>query len=102
VAWFTSKIPIKSGPWKFGGLPGLIMKVYDSRRIYTWEAVAVEKGYFPILQPEERLYKKSTREKVLKMQIDWNKRHNELAGVLDLNFRPKTKRYPYDPVELSP
>ena len=78
------------------------MKVYDSRRIYTWEAVAVEKGYFPILQPEERLYKKSTREKVLKMQIDWNKRHNELAGVLDLNFRPKTKRYPYDPVELSP
>ena len=100
-AWFTPKIPIKSGPWKFGGLPGLIMKVYDSRRLYLWEAVSVEKGSFPIYQPEERSYKKSTREKVWKMQSEWNKRHNELAGVLDLNFRPKTKRYPYDQLELK-
>ena len=101
VAWFTTQLPLKSGPWKFGGLPGLIMKVYDSKRLYLWEAVAVEKGSFTIYQPEERLYKKSTREKVLKMQNEWNRRHNELAGVLDLNFRPKTKRYPYDPLELE-
>ena len=38
-AWFTSAIPLKSGPWKFGGLPGLIMKIYDTKRLYTWEAV---------------------------------------------------------------
>ena len=101
IAWFTSKIPIKSGPWKFGGLPGLIMKVCDIRNIYTWEAVAVENGSFPIYQPDEHFYKKSTREKVWKMQNEWNKRHNELAGVLDLNWRPKTKRYPYDPLELE-
>ena len=101
AAWFTPKIPIKSGPWKFGGLPGLIMKVYDSRRLYLWEAVAVEKGSFPIYQPDEHMYKKSTRQKVWKMQSEWNKRHNELAGVLDFNFHPKTKRYPYDPLELE-
>ena len=101
AAWFTPKIPIKSGPWKFGGLPGLIMKVYDSRRLYLWEAVAVEKGSFPIYQPDEHMYKKSTREKVWKMQNEWNRRHNELAGVLDFNFHPKTKRYPYDPLELE-
>jgi GLPGLI family protein len=101
AAWFTPKIPIKSGPWKFGGLPGLIMKVFDSRRLYLWEAVAVEKGSFPIYQPDEHMYKKSTRQKVWKMQSEWNKRHNELAGVLDFNFRPKTKRYPYDPLELE-
>ena len=64
--------------------------------------MAVEKGYFPILQPKERLYKNSTREKVWKIENEWNKRHNELAGVLDLNILPKTKRYPYDPLELSP
>ena len=37
-AWFTSAIPLKSGPWKFGGLPGLIMKIYDTKHLYTWEA----------------------------------------------------------------
>ena len=101
VAWFTSQIPLKSGPWKFGGLPGLIMKVYDTRHVYTWEAVGVENGSFPIYQPEERYYRKSTREKVWKMQGEWNRRFNELSGMLDFNFRPKTQRYPYDPLELE-
>ena len=100
-AWFTAAIPVKAGPWKFGGLPGLIMKVYDTRHVYTWEAVGVENGSFPIYQPEERYYKKSTREKVWKMQGEWNRRFNELSGMLDFNFRPKTQRYPYEPLELE-
>ena len=77
------------------------MKVYDTKHIYTWEAVSVENGSFPIYQPEERYYKKSTREKVWKMQGEWNRRFNELSGMRDFNFRPKTQRYPYDPLELE-
>ena len=101
VAWFTSEIPLKSGPWKFGGLPGLIMKVFDTRHVYTWEAVGVENGRFPILQLEERFFRDSTRKKVLKMQREWNMKYNELSGRMDFNMRPKTQRYPYDPLELT-
>lgn len=102
VAWFTSAIPLKSGPWKFGGLPGLIMKIYDTKHLYTWEAVAVENGSFPIYQLDERRFKNSDRKKVLKMQHDWNVKYRELAGVMRAGSNtPVTTRYPFDQLELE-
>lgn len=41
-AWFTTEIPIKYGPYKFGGLPGLILKLYDTKQQYIFEAVGFE------------------------------------------------------------
>jgi len=29
--WFTYDIPVPNGPWKFHGLPGLIMEVHDDK-----------------------------------------------------------------------
>ena len=101
-AWFTSAIPLKSGPWKFGGLPGLIMKIYDTKHLYTWEAVSVENGSFPILQLEERFFKDSNRKKVLKMQRDWNVKFHELADAMIVGTETRvTTRYPFDQLELE-
>lgn len=38
-AWFTPEIPISNGPYKFGGLPGLIIKIKDSQEHYSFELV---------------------------------------------------------------
>lgn len=101
-AWFTSAIPLKSGPWKFGGLPGLIMKIYDTKHLYTWEAVSVENGSFPIYQLEERFFKDSNRKKVLKMQRDWNVKFHELADAMIVGTETRvTTRYPFDQLELE-
>ena len=101
VAWFTTEIPIRKGPWKFGGLPGLILKVYDTNRLYTFEAIGIEKGNFPIYQYPKKMYGKSSRQKVWKLQGDLNRDFWKAIGMVNdqgvLVSRPK----PYEPLELE-
>lgn len=39
--WYTEKIPISVGPWKFNGLPGLILSVEENEGIYKWVAKTI-------------------------------------------------------------
>lgn len=43
TAWFTSEIPISDGPYKFQGLPGLIVKLNDSENYFNFELVGFQK-----------------------------------------------------------
>lgn len=36
TAWFTSEIPVSDGPYKFNGLPGLIIEVKDQQGHYSF------------------------------------------------------------------
>ena len=72
-AWFAPSIPVKRGPWKFQGLPGLILKVYDKDKLYTFEAIGLETRQYPITRfKQSKEYSRSTREKVWKMQRQWH------------------------------
>ena len=42
TAWFTQEIPINDGPYKFKGLPGLIVKIEDSQAHYTFSLISFE------------------------------------------------------------
>lgn len=43
VAWFTHEIPISDGPYKFNGLPGLILEISDIENHYNFTLKGVEK-----------------------------------------------------------
>jgi GLPGLI family protein len=42
-AWFTTEIPISDGPYKFNGLPGLIVKIADTKKHYVFELISATK-----------------------------------------------------------
>lgn len=43
IAWFALDLPIDDGPWKFHGLPGMILRVEDSESIFQFKVIGFEK-----------------------------------------------------------
>ena len=99
VAWFAADVPIKGGPWKFGGLPGCILKVYDVQKIYVWEAVAIERGTYQIMQYPNKLYPKSTRKSVWQRQIKYAEDYLNAIGWTSLEGRPTPPKIRFEPLE---
>ena len=72
IAWFTKEIPINDGPYKFKGLPGLIIKIQDSKNQHSftlsgiknsssnfqYPTTEIERGILSLNQSDfEKLYK---------------------------------------------
>ncbi|MCM1356115.1 MAG: GLPGLI family protein [Staphylococcus sp.] len=70
TAWY-SEIPHVNGPWKFEGLPGLILRVEDSKKEHVFEAVAVRKS------DKEITYNFNSKDRERTTREKFNKMYNE-------------------------
>jgi GLPGLI family protein len=59
VAWYTEQIPVSAGPWKFNGLPGLILKVEDQSGDVKFYAEKVEIPFKAQLVIPSSIYEKT-------------------------------------------
>ncbi|MCM1532235.1 MAG: GLPGLI family protein [Bacteroides sp.] len=61
-AYYCSDIPVSAGPYIFGGLPGLILKIQDTASLYKWEIAGMQHGKYPIAE-KQFLFQKSNKKK---------------------------------------
>lgn len=67
VAWFSKTLPLPVGPFKFNGLPGAIVKLYDTQKHYVFELLSVKKiGAMPAYKKEPSSPIKTSKKKFLK------------------------------------
>lgn len=101
TAWFSMDIPISNGPWKFGGLPGLILKVCDMERLFVYECIRIEQNKFPIkIYNDYNRYRKRKRKEVLQLQREINENYLKIAGIT-LRSGKLPKKNPHYYLELE-
>ena len=107
TAWFAADIPLSDGPWKFGGLPGLIMEVYDKNSQYHFTIIGLQKvEKEPIIFSEthfgSKRFEKTNRINFLKAQKSYFMNMNgyiEMETGIDLSGGQPAKIMRYDLIE---
>lgn len=99
VAWFTSEIPISEGPWKFYGLPGLITKIQDTKKHYSFELIGFQRIEENIDTQIPKTTQKTTRKEFIKSKMGATEARiteSEMARVgLSSDNRQKINQYDY-------
>ena len=108
-AWFAPDIPIMDGPWKFHGLPGLIMEVTDERKYHVFKIVGIRKVTdMPIVFSKTYVgtekFEKIDRRKFLKLQrkqLEDSAGYTKLETGIDLDPNATIQKLKYKLLETE-
>lgn len=101
TVWYSTDLPYNDGPWKFCGLPGLVMAARDESKQFTFTCIGIEKGdLHPIIYPKQakRYVSPQKAEELSKLEITDPEEYFNLmmAGMMKVvkgSSDPKNKVY---------
>lgn len=107
-AWYAPEISLPYGPWKFSGLPGLILSVSDTDGEHRYTAQGIEeiREYQPIYKELGAKIIYNSRENIRKIAYRFAKDpasllRNSGSIVFSGETLQKMKAKPYNPQELE-
>lgn len=95
IAWFTNEVPVNDGPYKFFGLPGLILKISDSEENFIFEIKGITKEKNSI--EERNAHTSKVKFTPKQWETFWNKYQKEPSMIFaNLNSSNNTFTYVYN------
>ena len=110
IAWFTPEIPYSDGPYKFCGLPGLIVKLEDTQQHYSFIIQSIIKPTDDIyIEWEDKNYIKTTKCDFIKARYNASQtisesfKDNNVFGQNSVVYEKMNKLYQSrnNPIELD-
>ena len=104
TVWFTPEIPIQDGPWKFCGLPGLIMEASEPSGQHRFTVTGIETSSQPIFPVFNTEYEKMDRKDMLRAERHYRENSHamfkaatgyELGGGVDAPVTEESRKYDY-------
>ncbi len=87
IAWFTSEIPIAEGPYKFNGLPGLILEISDDQNYYSFKLTNFKILKEPVpFEYNSKEYITTTKERYLHALVEYNRDPFAALGRAGITF----------------
>lgn len=103
TAWFAPEIPVNDGPWKFMGLPGLILKVSDDKQLFSFALIGIKQ-----LSPVKpiRIDDAKTNIKCTRAELERQKKKQGLGQQLNMNggnviISEIPGKFDYRPMEIE-
>lgn len=104
TVWFTPEIPLQDGPWKFCGLPGLVVEASEPSGQHRFSITGIEsssQAIYPIFSSE---YEKMDRKDMLRAERHYRENGNamfkaatgfELGGGVDAPVTEERRKYDF-------
>ncbi len=83
TVWYAVDLPYSNGPWKLGGLPGLILSARDTKGDFAFECTGIKKGEGRPIECPKGKWQKCTAKQFFEYETD---RWKDQSGFLGRNL----------------